>query len=121
MSFLCKIDQCHSTIICENYLLCSRQINKDSNYSRGSNTERVRYSDGRICSVFKWRSVFEWSAILKKKKKFPTSLGRFIYTKTIFFYIKRPRLFKNKKWMSIRKPNFQPSENRTFHRSKKEL
>ena len=29
-------------------------------YSRGSNTEHVRISDGRRSSDFEWRSVFEW-------------------------------------------------------------
>ena len=39
------------------------RITYKSMYSGGSNSERVQISNGR------WRSVFEWSAILKKKKK----------------------------------------------------
>ena len=34
-----------------------------SHYSGGSNSERVRNSDGRMCSVFEPRSVFEYSDV----------------------------------------------------------
>ena len=51
-------------------------------YSGGSKTERVWYSDGRMCLVFEWCSVFEWS---KKVKKIVISLGRFVTTKKYSF------------------------------------
>ena len=63
-------------------------------YSGGSKIEHVWFSNGRICSIFKWRSVFEWSAI------FAVSLGRFIYNERIILLVKQPRL--------------KPFENRTF-------
>ena len=63
-------------------------------YSGGSKIEHVWFSNGRICSIFEWRSVFEWSAI------FAVSLGRFIYNERIILFVIQPRL--------------KPFENRTF-------
>ena len=77
-------------------------------YSEGSKTKRVRFSDGRMCSVFEWRSNFEWCLVFEWSVIFAIILGRFIYKEKIL-YIKRPRLkpFEN-----------QTFENRTFYHSK---
>ena len=79
-------------------------------YSGGSNTEHVRFLNGKGLFWF-WMVRFSndrpfWI------KKIVISLGHFINMKKSF--IKWPRLFKKIKWRTIRTPNFQPFKNRIF-------